>query len=191
MRAASKVVLDACVLIPMPLADTLLRLASGQGLYLPKWTDQIMTEVNRNLAEDFGLTDEQVAYRESEIRRHFPEAWVEGHEDLISAMTNHPKDRHVLAAAVRCNAEVIVSYNVKDFPRRALEPYSIAVMGPSTLLRNLFELDPKLVADTLNRQATSINRTVEYVLDRLSINVPGFVSFFRTLGLHEPGGSKR
>ena len=190
MRADFRVVLDACVLIPMPLADTLLRLAGGQRLYLPKWTDQIMTEVNRNLAENFGLTDAQVAYRESEIRRHFPEAWVEGHEDLVSTMTNHPKDRHVLAAAVRCNAEVIVTHNVKDFARTALEPYSITVMGPSTFLRNLYDLDPKFVADTLERQATSINRTVEYVLDRLSINAPGFVSFFKTIGLQKPGGSE-
>jgi len=150
-----------------------------------------MAEVNRNLAENFGLTDEQVAYREREIRRHFPEAWVEGHEDLISAMTNHPKDRHVLAAAVRCNAEVIVTHNVKDFPRSAIDPYSITVLGPSTFLRNLFELDPKFVADTLERQATSINRTAEYVLDRLSINAPGFVSFFRTIGPHNPGESER
>lgn len=191
MRADFKVVLDACVLIPMPLADTLLRLAGGRRLYHPKWTDQIMAEVNRNLAENFGLNDEQVAYRESEIRRHFPEAWVEGHEDLISAMTNHPKDRHVLAAAVRCNAEVIVTHNVKDFPRTALEPYSITAMGPSTFLRNLYELDPKFVADTLERQATSINRTVEYVLDRLSINAPGFVSFFKTIRLQKPGGLER
>ena len=75
--------------------------------------------------------------------------WVEGHEDLISAMTNHPKDRHVLAAAVRCHAEVIVTHNVKDFPRTALEPYSITVLGPSTFLRNLYEIDPEFVADTL------------------------------------------
>ena len=191
MRADFKVVLDACVLIPMPLADTLLRLAGGRRLYLPKWTDQIMTEVNRNLAENFGLTDEQVAYRESEIRRHFPEAWVEGHEDLISAMTNHPKDRHVLAAAVRCNAEVIVTLNVKDFPRTALDPYSITAMGPSTFLRNLYDLDPEVVANTLARQATSINKTVGYVLDRLSVNAPGFVSFFKTIGTSRPKGSGR
>lgn len=191
MRAEFKVVLDACVLIPMPLADTLLRLAGERRLYLPKWTDQIMTEVNRNLAENFGLTDEQIAYRESEIRRHFPEAWVEGHEDLISAMTNHPKDRHVLAAAVRCNAEVIVTHNLKDFPGKALEPYSITAMGPSTFLRNLYDLDPEVVANTLMRQAASINRSVEYVLDRLSINAPGFVSFFKTIGRQKPGGSER
>ncbi len=137
MKAGLKAVLDACVLIPMPLADTLLRLASGRGLYLPKWTGQIMNEVNRNLVEKFGLTDEQVAYRENEIRRHFPEAWVERHEDLIAAMKNHPKDRHVLAAAVRCNAQVIVTVNVKDFPTTALDPYSIVPFGPSAFLRNL------------------------------------------------------
>ena len=97
-----------------------------------KWTDQIMTEVNRNLAENFGLTDEQVAHRGSEIRRHFPEAWVEGHEDLISAMANHPKDRHVLSAAVRCNAKVIVTHNVKDLPRTALKPYSSRVRSSAT-----------------------------------------------------------
>ena len=182
MRADFKVVLDACVLIPMPLADTLLRLASGRRLYLPKWTDQIMTEVNRNLAENFGLTDEQVAYRESEIRRHFPEAWVEGYEDLISAMTNHPKDRHILAAAVRCSAEVIVTQNLKDFSRTALEPYSITVMGPSTFLHNLYDLDPEVIASTLLRQAASINKPVEYVLERLSVNALAFVSFFKATG---------
>ena len=92
MRPDFKVVLDSCVLIPMPLADTLLRLAGGPRLYLPKWTDQIMAEVNRNLVERFGLTDSQVAYRESEIRRHFPEAWVEGYEGLISALSvNAPR----------------------------------------------------------------------------------------------------
>lgn len=174
----------------MPLADTLLRLASGRRLYLPKWTDQIMTEVNRNLVENFGLTDEQVAHRESEIRRHFPEAWVEGHEDLIDAMTNHPRDRHVLAAAVRCNAEVIVTHNVKDFPRRALEPYSITAMAPSTFLRNLYDLDPDVVTNTLERQAASINRTLEYVLERLSVNAPGFVSVFKTTDRLKPGGSE-
>ena len=109
MRADFPVVLDACVLIPMPLADTLLRLAGDPRLYLPKWTDQIMAEVSRNLQENFGVTEEQAAYRESEIRRHFGEAWVEGYGDLIPAMTNQEKDRHVLAAAVRCGAETIVA----------------------------------------------------------------------------------
>jgi hypothetical protein len=69
----------------MPLADLLLRLAAGPALYLPKWTDQIMTEVSRTLQESFGLTPEKAQYREGELRWHFPEAWVEGYEDLINS----------------------------------------------------------------------------------------------------------
>ena len=145
-----------------------------------------MGEVGKNLTEDFDLRKEQVAYRESEIRRHFPEAWVEGYEELIPAMTNHPKDRHVFAAAVRCNAEIIVTYNRKDFPRASLDPYSITVMGPGEFLRGLLELDREALVDTLERQAASINRPIAYVLERLSVNVPGFVRLFNTIA---PRGS--
>jgi predicted nucleic acid-binding protein len=98
-----------------------------------------MAEVSRNLVQNFGLSEEQAAYRESEIRKHFPEAWVEGYEGLVSAMTNQPKDRHVLAAAVRARAEIIVTYNRRDFPAATLAPYSISVQGPSTFLKNLYE----------------------------------------------------
>lgn len=75
--------------------------------------------------------------------------------------------------------------------RTALDPYSITAMGPSTFLRNLYDLDPEVVAHTLARQAASINKTVEYVLERLSINAPGFVSFFKKRGTPSPEGSER
>jgi len=163
----------------MPLADTLLRLAAGPRLYLPRWTDQIMAEVSRNLQENFGLSAEQAAYRESEIRRHFPEAWVDGYQELIPSMTNNEKDRHVLAAAVRVNAELIVTYNAKDFPQAALAPYSITIQGPSTFLMNLYHLDPKALLKVLEQQAAAINKPVAYVLDRLRVNAPRFIDMIR------------
>ena len=89
-----------------------------------------MAEVTRTLQETFGLSDRKAMYRESEIRQHFPEAWIEDYEDLIPAMTNHPKDRHVLAAAAHAGVKVIVTYNIKDFPRSSLTPYSITTQGP-------------------------------------------------------------
>lgn len=176
MRGDFPAVLDACVLIPMPLADTLLRLGASPRLYLPKWTDQIMAEVSRNLVENFGLSEDKTAYRESEIRKHFPEAWVDGYEDLIPAMTNQAKDRHVLAAAVRAQAEIIVTYNKKDFPTAALAPYSISAQGPSTFLKNLYDLDQEAVLRTLDEQAAAIGKPKSYLLERLRVNVPGFVN---------------
>ncbi len=176
MKGNFTALLDACVLVPMPLADTLLRLAAGPHLYLPKWSDQIMIEVSRTLQQDFNLSREKALYRESEIRRHFPEAWIEGHEHLIPAMTNQAKDRHVLAAAAHAGVKVIVTYNLKDFPSSALAPYSITAYGPATFLRSLFSTDPSAVIETLENQAAAIGQSMEYLLSRLRINVPSFVA---------------
>ena len=176
MTGDSAVLLDAYVLVPMPLADTLLRLAAGPHLYLPKWTDQIMDEVSRTLRQDFGLSGEKTSYRENELRRHFPEAWITGYEHLIPAMTNHPKDRHVLAAAAHGGAGLVVTYNVKDFPVSSVAPYSITVQGPSAFLGNLHETAPSVVIETLEAQAAAIGQPLQYVLSRLRINVPAFVA---------------
>ena len=176
MKGERTVLLDACVLVPMPLADTLLRLATGPRLYRPKWSDQIMVEVSRTLQEDFSLSVQKAIYRENEIRRHFPEAWIDGYEDLIPAMTNHPKDRHVLAAAARAGAKVIVTYNLKDFPLSSLAPYSITAQGPSTFLKTLYGTAPSVVMQTLEAQAAAIGKNMHYLLSRLRINVPAFVA---------------
>ena len=176
MKRDITVLLDACVLIPMPLADTLLRLAAGPRLYLQKWSDQIMVEVSRTLEENFGLSPQKAIYRESEIRRHFPEAWVDGYENLIPAMTNHPKDRHVLAAAARAGVKVIVTYNLKDFPPSSLAPYSITAQGPSAFLKNLYNMAPSVVMQTLDTQAAAIGQSMTFLLSRLRINVPAFVA---------------
>jgi hypothetical protein len=86
MRADYRVVLDACVLIPMPLADTLLRMAEAPRLYLPHWSQAIMDEVTRNLVAKWDMAPEQACRREEELRLHFPEAWVKGYEPLGSGL---------------------------------------------------------------------------------------------------------
>ncbi len=66
----------------------------------------------------------------------FPEAMVprQAYERLIPAMANNSKDRHVLAAAVAGRADVIVTFNVSDFPAEACGPYGIDVQDPDTFL---------------------------------------------------------
>lgn len=160
----------------MPLADMLLRIAAGPRLYIPKWSDQIMEEVGRTLHEDFGLSEEKVRHREREIRRHFHEAWINGYQHLIPSMTNHPKDRHVLAAAAHAHVGTIVTYNTTDFPPLSLAPYSIRALGPSTSLKNLYATSPTEIMEVLEAQAAAIGETLRYVLSRLRVNVPGFVA---------------
>jgi predicted nucleic acid-binding protein len=75
-----------------------------------------MEEVTRNLISKWEMPPEKALRREEELRRHFPEAWVEGSETLIDVLTNDPKDRLVLGTAVRSHSELIVTYNRRHFP---------------------------------------------------------------------------
>lgn len=178
MRADYRVVLDACVLIPMPLADTLLRMAEAPRLYLPRWTQTIMDEVTRNLIAKWEMPADKAQRREQEIRRHFPEAWVEGFEPLIEAMTNDPGDRHVLAAAVRSHSDLIVTYNRRHYPPESMQTWEIEVEGPSAFLRGLYDLDAGLFVTKLHEQAGAIGVPLQRLLRSLAKNVPGFVSYF-------------
>src|SRR5215211_6255740 len=129
MMSSFGAILDANVLIKARPRDTLLR-AAERSLYRPLWSEEILGEVERNLADmraKKGHPDPAGDARRvvDTLRKVFPEALVEGYEALTGSMTNDPKDRHVLAAAVVSQAQAIITENLKDFPPRALEPYRI------------------------------------------------------------------
>lgn len=125
MTSGYQVVLDACVLVNAALRDTLLRIAEPPRLYLPRWSEDIMEETTRTLENKLGQSRTQTSHLLEQLEIHFPDCWVEGYKQLIPAMNNHPKDRHVLAAAVRTGAQTIVTFNTKDFPAEALSPWNI------------------------------------------------------------------
>ena len=175
MTADFLVVLDACVLAPAPLRDTLLRLAEYPRLYLPRWSDDIITEMVRTLEDRFGIAPHKTAYLVNELRKHFGEAWVTGYAPLIGSMTNDTKDRHVVAAAVRCGAEMIVTYNKRHFPAAALDPWGIEAIGPSTFLGFQYDLHPAAVVDKLHAQARNLGRSLPQQLKVLRVAVPTFV----------------
>ncbi len=169
-------VLDACVLAPMPLADTLLRLAEHPALYKARWSDEILKEMSRTLSGRFGKSVEKAAYREQAMRAHFPHALVQDFEGHVPEMQNHLKDRHVLAAAVRCRADYLVTLNLKDFPTKSVEEYTAKVVGPSVFLKTLWQTDEALVRERLNDQAKDIGVPISDLLDRLAKSVPRFVA---------------
>jgi len=90
MRADYRVVLDACVLIRCRWPIRFCAWRKRPGLYLARWSQRIMDEVTRSLIAKWDMAPEKARQREEELRRHFPEAWVEGYEPLIEAMTNDP-----------------------------------------------------------------------------------------------------
>jgi hypothetical protein len=78
---------------------------------------------------------------------------VEGYESFTPIMANHPKDRHVLAAAVRCGALTIVTLNLKDFPEAALSPWDVVAQSPDEFLVHQYHLAQEVVAQKLHGQA--------------------------------------
>ena len=113
------------------------------------------------------------------MREFFRDSLVENYQPLVPEMESHPKDRHVLAAAVACRADYLVTFNLKDFPSRTASKHKTEVIGPSTFLKQLFALDPALVEERLRDQAAAIRIPMNDLLDRLADSLPGFVSILR------------
>jgi predicted nucleic acid-binding protein len=176
--APFKVVLDANVIYPFSLRDTLLR-AAAAGFFQVYWSAQILDEARRNLINAGRMTDAQAAHLGMAMARAFPEAMVTGHEPLIAAMKNDENDRHVVAAAVRAGAQVIVTANLRDF--RHL-PDGIEAQSPDDFLCNLFDLDPEGMLALVGRQAADLRvpaLTVEELLRGLERTVPEFTASLR------------
>jgi predicted nucleic acid-binding protein len=130
-------VLDACVLLPISVCDLLLRLAEEPALYSPKWSTQILGEVEKNLQTGaFGVSMQKAQYRIACMTTAFPEALVEGFGSLIVAMPNDEKDRHVLACAVMAKADCIVTANLRHFREQDISQFGIEALHPDDFLLN-------------------------------------------------------
>ena len=112
----------------------------------------------------------------------FPEAMVSNHRDFIDAMTNDPKDRHVLAAAIVSGSQVIVTDNLRDFPEEALDKYDIEAQSADEFLSNLFDQAPDNVARIVMEQASDLRKpamTVDELLAILERQTPTFADHVR------------
>ena len=146
-------VYDACVLYPAPLRDLLMHLAVA-GLVRARWTDAIHEEWIRNLlANRPDLTRAQLEHTRALMDRAVPDALVQGYEPRIPSLAlPDADDRHVLAAAVEAGAEVIVTSNLADFPRAALEPHGVRAVAPDEFVAGLFDADVDAVATAVRNQ---------------------------------------
>ena len=162
--------LDSSVLAPMPVADTLLRLSEERCFYLPRWSNQILDELHRTLRGGFGYSAEQAARRVRVMREDFPESIVTGYEELIPAMNNH-----VLAAAVRCGAQVIVSDDKRHFPAGVLAQYSMECLTSGEFLEHQYHLDRDAFISIIVSQAADIRKPLGWVLTRLPKSVADLI----------------
>ena len=175
-------VLDTCVLVPYLVRDTLLS-AAEERLYWPAWSPVILEELDRTLRDEpFHLSDERIRYLLEAMRRAFPWAVVRDFEQLESRLTNHPNDRHVLAAAIMVSATSIVTDSVRHFLTTALGNHGIEVQTPDAFLAIFARQDLEGVLHFLTRQAAAMKQPptdVPGLLAQLERQVPAFVSEVR------------
>lgn len=179
-------VLDACVLVPTALCDTLLRLAEA-SFYRPLWSDRILAEVaDAILVVRPDLGEPRVRRRVQMMASTFEDASVLGWEAVSAGLDlPDPDDRHVLAAAITGGAQAIVTFNLKDFPARALEPGGIPVRHPDDFLLDQLDLLPGRVLQLLTEQAADLQHPptdLAGVLNALQrCGVPNFADAVRRL----------
>jgi predicted nucleic acid-binding protein len=164
-------VFDSNILYPAPLRDLFMRLAQA-GLVRGRWTEAIHDEWTRNVLKDNPkVTADRIARTRTLMNDAVCDCIISGYEDLIDSLAlPDPDDRHVLAAAIRGGAEVIVTYNLKDFPADVLKAYDIEALHPDEFLLTLFEQAPGLVCAAVKRQREGLRnppKTAEELLTTL------------------------
>ena len=170
------VVLDANVLYPFRLRDILLTLCEA-GLFRGRWTEAIVQEWSQNLLVSKPSHKEKIHRTVEAMRRAFPEAWVDGYEDLIPTIhLPDENDRHVVAAAMRCGAQLIVTENLKDFPASEIEKFDIEAVSADEFLSGIFELYPaECVFALRNMRERYVNPELspsEFVFDLIAKGMP-------------------
>lgn len=151
------VVYDACVLYPAAPRDFLMHLAIT-NLFRARWTDRIHEEWIPNVLRDRpDLTARQLARTRQLMDENILDCLVTGYESLIPTLSlPDPNDRHVLAAAIRCGANSIVTFNTKDSPKKSLEPFGIEAFHPDEFVLSQVCRAPSIVCSAAKRQRVSL-----------------------------------
>ncbi|OOH80943.1 PIN domain-containing protein [Pseudomonas koreensis] len=147
------------------------------GLFRARWTKEIHGEWKRNLLKNrTDLTIEQLDRTSQLMDQAIPDACVYDYEDLVNGLSLPDlDDRHVLAAAIRCNAGVIVTFNLKDFPDKYLAPFGIEAQHPDEFVENLFHLDSAAVVAAAQRQRKQLKAP--------TLDIESFLNLLQRQGL--------
>ncbi len=119
-----------------------------------RWTKEIHDEWTRNLLAN--RTDLKAADLERTVElmnQSVPDCLVDNYGWMIDFLElPDPDDRHILAAAIKCQADVIVTSNLKDFPEETLSKFDVEAQSPDTFLSHLYDLNPPAFCSAVRQQ---------------------------------------
>src|SRR5690606_38532704 len=167
-------VLDTNVIYPLANRDLLFWFAYYE-LYTPKWSKHIFAEWEKVMRRK-NLNDTEIEKRIQTANLAFPDALVKNYDSLIPGLKlPDENDRHVLAAAIKTNANVIVTNNLKDFPVDYLSTFGLTAKSANDFLTDIIDLN--------SEEAVKAFR--EMVVNRRNPNLDEFelLGIFRKQGL--------
>lgn len=149
-------VLDTNVIYPIEIRDLLFWFAY-YDLYTPKWSVHIFEEWE-NVMKRKGVSEKEIENRISRANKAFPDALVNNYGQLIDGLElPDSDDRHVLAAAIKTNANVIVTNNLKDFPVDYLASFGLMAKTADDFLTDIIDLNPETAIEAFRELV--LNRT--------------------------------
>ncbi len=133
-------VLDTNVIYPIEIRDLLFWFAYFE-LFTPKWSNHIFDEWEKVMKEK-GVEENEIKKRTNRANLAFPDALVTNYEPLIETLElPDPKDRHVMAAAIKTNANLIVTNNLKDFPEEYLSRFGLSAKSADDFITDIIDLN--------------------------------------------------
>lgn len=155
--------LDTNVIVPIDVRDLLFWFAYYE-LFTPKWSHHIFDEWV-GVMQRKNVTSDEIKKRIRKAQLAFPDALVENYEELVDSLQlPDPKDRHVLAAAIKTNANLIVTNNLKDFPLEYLAKFGLSAKSADDFITDIIDLNPK----------TAIKAFKELVMNRTNPDLNEF-----------------
>lgn len=147
-------VLDTNVIYPIEIRDLLFWFAHFE-LFTPKWSKHIFDEWEEVMARK-GISEQEAKRRSNIANQAFPDALVTNYESLISTIDlPDEKDRHVLAAAIKVNANIIVTNNLKDFPKDYLASFGLSARSADDFLADIIDLNHDRVVEAFRRMVVN------------------------------------
>jgi len=170
------VVYDACVLYPALLRDFFMRLASA-GCVRAHWSRRIQDEWKLNLLRNRPrLSPSRIDETIDAMEEALPHALIEADEVLIAGLRlPDPDDRHVLATAMQCRANVIMTFNLRDFPKGILGPLGMEALHPDDLVIRCLLFDPFAVVNVVREHRAKLTKP--------SLDVDEYLAALRRQGL--------
>lgn len=139
---------DACSLADVLRRDLLLTLASA-GFFRLRWSPLVLDEVERAIRRIKAGDGEESAAKQAfrargAMERAFPEASIDDFDAFlpVCARLPDPGDAHIVAAAMKTQAAVIVTENLKHFPGEVIGSLNMEVRSSDVFLADTIALEP-------------------------------------------------